>query len=393
MSSETVAAEASEAPSGKSALRRRLQEMYDRGRKLSAERSFDYAHEMFAQCVAQEPGNLPYVETMLANLAAKVGDKKKAARLPTPANCRSLKKAIGRKDWKEALRLGIEDLKTNPRHVPTLRALAEVCAARHHNEVELAYLKQALEAAPRDADVNRHCARSLARMCQFDQAIACWHRVEIIHPGDKEASRMVFQLNEEKILHAAALKDAAAQAKKSAPVVEQPTEEETTPAEAPEALLNPRQKLERAIDDDPTNVELYLDLSELLIEEHRLIEGEEVLQRCIATCGEEARVRAQLDRIFQIRADEQAVISASQRRQKGSSARLPWLEMTLVGAAIALVMQVAPKLMSELSSFMQTNSKILLLLANAVGLGLLFLLRAWFRRAKQQSEDSTQAQI
>jgi hypothetical protein len=392
MSGEIATADSVTPQAGRAtALRRRLDEAFTRGKKLCAERNFDYAHEMFAQCVTHDPSNLAFVETMLANLRAKFGDKKRTPRTVNAGNARAIKKAISRKEWTEALKLGIEELKANPWSVPTLRALAEVCEGRHHNEVELAYLKQALESAPRDADVNRHCARSLARMCQFDQAIACWHRVEIIHPGDKEASRMVFQLNEDKILHAQALKEAAAQAKKGAAPVEEVTED-NTPSEAPEALLSARQKLERAIADDPTNVELYLELSELLIDEHRLIEAEEVLQRCIATCGEEPRVRAKIDRIHQIRAEEQAAILASKKRQrKRRSLRLPWLEMVLTGAAIALIMQVAPKVMSGMASFMQNNARILLFLANVAFVVLVFFLRKWSRRSKPQQEEVVQA--
>jgi hypothetical protein len=86
----------------------------------------------------------------------------------------------------------------------------------HHNEVELVYLKQALEANPKDADVNRHCARSLARMGQFDQAIACWHRVEKIVPGDREVARMISELSEQKVWRGAELREHAGKPKPQA---------------------------------------------------------------------------------------------------------------------------------------------------------------------------------
>ena len=92
-----------------------------------------------------DPNNVVFVEAMLTNLRAKFGnDKKKvpAHFAPGLGSGRGLKKAIASKDWQESLRLGIEQLKADPWHVPTLRSLAEVCAALHHNEVELVYLKQ-----------------------------------------------------------------------------------------------------------------------------------------------------------------------------------------------------------------------------------------------------------
>ena len=45
----------------------------------------------------------------------------------------------------DVFRQGLERLKTNPWDVPTLRALALACQANHYNEVELRYLKNALD--------------------------------------------------------------------------------------------------------------------------------------------------------------------------------------------------------------------------------------------------------
>jgi tetratricopeptide (TPR) repeat protein len=181
--------------------RQRLAECFQRGRHLATvEKDYEYAHAMFAECVAQDPANLEYVEALLANSKAMFrGDKKNARHLMRLSGERELKKTVVDKDWPNVLRLGIDVLKGDPWHVATLRKMAEACEALHYNEVELAYLKQALDAAPKNADVNRHCARSLARMGQFDQAIACWHRVEEITRGDREATEMISKLAEEKM--------------------------------------------------------------------------------------------------------------------------------------------------------------------------------------------------
>ena len=59
-------------------LRHRLREAFQRGTRLSSEKSFDYAHELFSQCVANDPNNVAFVEAMLANLRAKFGGDKKS---------------------------------------------------------------------------------------------------------------------------------------------------------------------------------------------------------------------------------------------------------------------------------------------------------------------------
>ena len=64
--------------------------------------------------------------------------------------------------------------------------MAEACEALEYREAELRYLKMALEANPKDPEVNRHCAKSLQRTGLFDQAIVCWHRVEEALKDDVE---------------------------------------------------------------------------------------------------------------------------------------------------------------------------------------------------------------
>lgn len=176
---------------------RRLAECFQRGVQVaSGEKNYDYAHAMFAECVLHDPGNQQFVEALIKNVRA---------RTPRPPKWRlggghrGLRQAAQRQDWPAVIRVGVERLKDDPWDVAALRAMAEASAALHHNEVELVYLKQALDAAPKNADVNRHCARSLARMGQFDQAIACWHRVETLQPQDAEAAKMISLLAEERL--------------------------------------------------------------------------------------------------------------------------------------------------------------------------------------------------
>jgi len=329
------------------AMRQHLQEAFQRGKQLSAEKGFDYAHELFVQCVLKDPNNVAFVEALLANLRAKFGGDKKKVRFALGlGKARELNKAIAAKDWQNALQLGIERLKADPWHVSTLRSLAEVCATLHHNEVELIYLKQALDAKPRDADVNRHCAHSLGRMGQFDQAIACWHRVEIICPRDQEAARMIGMLAEERLKYPNGRPPTAEQTIETpalASVAEESRSEST--AAIP---FSPRQRLERAIADDPHDVANYLDLAKLLCEAEQFHEAERILNRGIATVGKHTALVDCLQKVQSQRATQEmlaaeALREAERRRQK-KPFRMPWLEAGLGVAALVLTFQFFPSL-------------------------------------------------
>ncbi len=53
------------------------------------------------------------------------------------------------------------------------------------------YLHCALKANAEDPETNRLCAIAAGERGLFDQAIACWHRVEKALPTDEEAKRSI----------------------------------------------------------------------------------------------------------------------------------------------------------------------------------------------------------
>ena len=273
---------------------------------------FEYAHTVFAECIVQDPNNLVYVESFLTNLSRKYDNNKKGARFGGLGGKGAFKKAYSKKDWREVLKAGPDVLKTNPWDIPTLRAMAEACAALDYREVELRYLKNALEAAPKDAEVNRHCAKTLQRMGQFDQAIVCWHRVEEANPNEAEAPKMISELQVEKTRAKAGfgpalavggggISKSAAAAKSAAthsiPPVPKESEKDKAAEETRkrELQLTPRQRLERQIQEFPEEVDNYLRLSELHLDEDRPGEAERVLTKALSASGNDARVRERLE--------------------------------------------------------------------------------------------------
>jgi tetratricopeptide (TPR) repeat protein len=319
----------------------RLAECYQRGVQLAnGEKNHDYAHAMFAECVLRDPGNLQFVEAMIKNLRAKTPHGKKSRFKLLRGGSGALKKALKHKDWPTVLRTGIGLLASDPWDVTTLRAMAEACAAMHHNEVELVYLKQALDAEPKNVEVSRHCARSLGRMGQFDQAIACWHRVEKLRGKGEEAAQMISVLAEEKLKYPDG-RPPIVQAK-TAPAAEAAPED--TPREV---VLSPQQKLEQAIAQDPKNTANYVELAAVLLASNRFDAAETLLSRAIATCGEQTILVQRLEQVRNLRDEEQRRLTEERSIEQAilnEPIRIPWLELSLGGAALLLVVQLVPSL-------------------------------------------------
>ncbi len=367
-------------------LQRRLVDCYEQGfRLMDSEKNHDYAHMMFAECVLHDPANLTYAEALLRNLRAKCPKPTKKLPFVGHGGSRSLRQAVDAKDRTKIFRLGIELLKSDPWDISTLRLLAEACGQFHYNEVELVYLKQAIDANPKDIETNRHCALSLARMGQFDQAIACWHRIETTRPRDKEAPRMIVQLSEEKRKYPGGRPPMGARQPGSAPGV---SAKESSSEEATEALLSPRQRLEQAIADNPQDVSNYLELADLLALKDLYQEAESTLMRGMAACGEQPELKNQLAQIRTLRFEQEQAAAEARRKaelkRQQRPFRMPWLEAILALAALALALQLFPPVAAATWQVIDVRqwSRTGWLIANIGLLGFLFFVRLWPLRTR-----------
>lgn len=245
-----------------------------------AQENYDYAAELFQTCVTGDPSNVIYLQSFLGTLRRKYNDNKKGSNLAAirgQGYRSAAKKAAKQKDWHEVIKAGVEMLKLNPWHVPTLAAMADACKALGFHDTQLVYLKMAQEAQPNDPDVNRMCAKALAELGQFDQAIACWHRVEQLRPGDEEAAKAIGALTVEKTIARGGYEDPARQGKKSPHAAATPTQGEQSASGAPTM-----ERLEAEVAAKPGDRDKCIQLCEMYVAEHRLDEAEQVLARAVA---------------------------------------------------------------------------------------------------------------
>lgn len=293
-----------------------MHECFEHASKLMKQESydFDYAHTMFGECVSRDPGNLVYLEAMFENLRRKYNNNKRGALLNFGGKG-PFKKAHAKQLWSELLKLGPDVLKSNPWDTYTLRGLAEACAGLGYAETELRYLRFALERNANDVEVNRHCARSLTRQGYYDQAIACWHRVDEATRGDVEAQKMMSELQIEKT-QAGLGKSRAADRAADAGDAAQPAAEATKPRR--EIQLTPRQQMEQTVANSPTDVDAYLQLTQLHLDEDHFGEALLLLQKGLSATGGDIRIQHRLEDVEILRKKQQLMI-AEQRSAKEPS--------------------------------------------------------------------------
>jgi tetratricopeptide (TPR) repeat protein len=303
------------------AVRQRLQSVFEHAQRSAEKLSYDYAHDLFSECLVDDPGNLIYLQYLLGNLAQKYGNSKKGAKFSAlrlaPARM-ALNKAAGKGQWRDAIQAAADALKSNPWDVASLLAVADVYEQVGSDECQLFILRWALDASPKDVTVNRRAAQTLGRLGQFDQAISCWQRVLAAKPLDQEASKAISQLGVEQTIQKggyqqdaskleASVRGGSATGAETESVAGQPM----NPAMAKSEVGYRREKeLRSAIDADPTDLNNYLQLAELLTAQDRLRDALKLLTHALAAAGGgDLAVREQLEEAQLRYARQQAEIA------------------------------------------------------------------------------------
>lgn len=317
-------------PNVSAAVRQRLQTVFEHAQRSSEKSDYDYAHDLYTQCLVDDPANLIFLQHFLSNLGQKHGNSKKGSRFASLMNRGSrgaLTKAAGKGQWREAFTAACEVLKSNPWDIATLLEVAEAYEQIGCDECQLYTLRWALDASPKDATVNRRAAQTLARLGQFDQAIACWHRVEQAKPGDQEAAKAISQLSVEKTIQKGGYNQEMLQGAVTdttaleATIRERATKVKTESSEfaaAKSSSDSAREKeLLEAVQKSPAEIHNYLELAELFTSQNRLRETTEILTKALAASGGgDLSIRERLEDAHLRRAQHQVAIAQRRAEQE-----------------------------------------------------------------------------
>jgi len=296
--------------------RKRLQQLFAQGSRMAAVSNFDYATQMFEECVQKDPGNLIYVQNFLENLQKKYNNAKKGSKLAAISGAGSwgsMKKAAVQKNWRGVLQSGYSLLKLNPWNIDALKAMANACEQLQFDEVQLAYLKLAADVDLKDVEVNRLRGRALARLGKFDDAIVCFQRVRQTMPNDEEAMRAISNLTVQKTIRKGGYEDAESSTEVMADKDAQAERQGTgAPRLSPEAVL------EKAIAKNPADLNLYSELSDLHLKHDRLAEAEAVMSKALQASGGDISIRERVEDI-QMRLAAYNVAQAKQQAERAKT--------------------------------------------------------------------------
>ncbi len=267
--------------------RQRLQKVFEHAQRCVDKQDFDYANKLFTQCVVEDPCNLVYLQHLVMNLQKKYENNKKGSRLAglkMKSLRSSLNKAISKGDWENAMQAGCTAIAMNPWDIPTLLSMATAYEQLHSNECELHCLRCALNVDPKDVEVNRRAGSSLQRMGQFDQAIACWQRVQQARPEDEEARQAVARLSVERTIDKGGYDSTLLDSRNGSPTASKSVAQLSKSSEAADDRP-PEVRLKEAIEADPTIAANYTQLADVYLRENRFDDAEQLLSQGVNACG------------------------------------------------------------------------------------------------------------
>jgi tetratricopeptide (TPR) repeat protein len=272
-------------------IRRRLQQFYVVGKKNLETGNLDYAIQMLQQPVAGDPANMEYAQTFFEALKKKYENPKKVssmAGLQGMSIKGAMKKSAGKKQWRDVIKSGAEMLALNPYDIPTLIAMAEACQELTADDVQLFYLKQAMQANPKDAKLLKLAALALARIGDFGQAIVCWHRVEELKPGDEEALKMIGQLTVDRTVpkdKMTASTQPLNQKPNAETIAAKSAAKEKKAAAEEEKTLSREDQLKARIKAEPAVKEHYVELANYYTDQNQLQKAEDCLTKALQVAG------------------------------------------------------------------------------------------------------------
>jgi tetratricopeptide (TPR) repeat protein len=310
------------------AVRQRLQTVFEHARRCVEKGEYDYAHDLLTQCVVEDPGNLIYLQHFLGNLAQKYGNNKRGARLAglkLKSSRHALTKAASRGQWREAFQAACDALRYNPWDTPTLIAVADACQEIAAYESEIFMMRWALDVDNKDPVVARRAAIAFARMGQFDAAISCWRRVEQVKPGDQEASKAIAKLSVEQTIQKAGYNtdllksDVAAGNLEEAVRASMNRGRKEVAAEVQSNLADAalEESLLAAIHAQPAEVGNYVELARVFTLQQRLADAERILTQALAvTGGGDLTVREKLEDAQLARMQQQMSVATRRAEQE-----------------------------------------------------------------------------
>lgn len=286
------------------------------GNDAALKGNYDYAIQMYQAACKLVPDNLIYRQSLRGTERRKFGgEPSKVGRLvgarnqPIRMRARSAK---GKGQWAQAIEVCEEAFVNNPWDVGAARDAAE--AAEEGGLLALAqWLLESVQVQANDADFFRYLAHVHELNSAYPKAIAALERVKKINPNDEDVGRQINALSASATIKRSGLGESLTKQTEAAGA-EAAGSSELDDLKQPK--LTPEERLQKEIQENPTQIGPYLHLADLFKNRDKLDDAEKLLSRGLKAVPDDPSLKTKHAEV-QILRIQRALASAS----KKSSAR------------------------------------------------------------------------
>ena len=266
---------------------------YRRGTEAMIKQNWDYACQMFRQCVNLVPENLHYMQVLRGATERRYNDNGTGAPMVgmrLMGTKASIKKSRMQSDWSTIIQSCEDGLALNPWDPGLNAELGYAMRQVGFNEPAIFCYLRATKAEPNNQDYLRNLGQLHEARGNYDEAIEIYTKLLRIDKLDAEARQKITSLSAQKTVHRGGYENAD-DIRQVHKVLADKMSHDT--ADGPG--MSVQADLERAIRKDPANKDNYLKLADFLRREGNLEKTKETLQKGLEVSGGEIKIREQLE--------------------------------------------------------------------------------------------------
>ncbi|MEZ6054186.1 MAG: tetratricopeptide repeat protein [Planctomycetaceae bacterium] len=278
-----------------SARQKAAMQCYIKGNDALAKQNYEYALQMYVQCIALVQDNLTYRQLARGAAYKKYNDNKTGAGTLAKAKLmgirNKIKKAKAAEQWDEVDKLAEEGLKLNPWDAQLNVDLGEATQARELLDIAQFAFSCARNTDPQNKDYNRMLALVLEEKGEFIEASKVWNHLVKLDPNDGQARSNATRCDFE----AVRTRGGYEEAKTTADVAVQRNRFAKKPGEADAPGMSAEKDLQHAIRKEPEKVEHYLKLADHYRKNNQLEEAAQTLKKALEVSGGDRNIHEQIE--------------------------------------------------------------------------------------------------
>ena len=271
---------------------------FRRGTEAMQKENWDYAIQMFLQCVRMVPDNLLFRQTLRGCEKKKYGNNKSGAKmggmkLMGPRG--RIKKGQIKKEWNLVDQACEEGLAINPWDSQINADLGAACVHLEYKEIAVYAYECAVEGDGNNKELLQHLAELYEARGDYNVAVTVWERISRIDPNDGGARMRANQAATKQVIDRGGYEGADDAKGVMAPHEVAKRLNITKAGTADGPGQSEEADLQRALRKEPDNKDHYLRLGDFYKRNGKFDEASQMLEKAVELSGGDANIREQVE--------------------------------------------------------------------------------------------------